>query len=241
MPEEGPSPGSAPRGRLTRAAAGAVGLFDSLGKIVGAIAGVVALAGALGFLTLGGGEQSSAPSTARTEASKASPPSTAGTPTSPSTRREQQVEKSEIVASATVPSLPRQDDARGANDYTPDNAVDGDIRTAWVEGVPGLAGGARLGFRLPHRVVLDRIRIVNGYAKSTAALLDNAAARTVLIRTDGMKGVFRRTLSRDSRPQSVRAAFGPTRRVTIEIVSAYPGDRFDDLAISEIWFFAKVS
>ena len=106
-----------------------------------------------------------------------------------------------------MPSLPRQDDAHGANDYAPDNVVDGDIRTAWVEGVPGLARGAQLRFRLPNRVPLARVRLVNGYAKSTAVLLDNAAPKTVLI----------------------------------EIVSAYRGDRFQDLAISEIWFFATAS
>ena len=140
-----------------------------------------------------------------------------------------------------MPSLPRQDDPQGANDYTPDNVIDGDIRTAWVEGVPGLARGAQLRFRLPNRVALARIRVVNGYAKSTAVLLDNAAPRTVLIRSDGMRGALRRTLARDSRPQSIRAAFGKTRQVSIEIVSAYRGDRFQDLAISEIWFFATAS
>lgn len=134
-----------------------------------------------------------------------------------------------------------QDDPQGANDYTPDNVVDGDIRTAWVEGVAGLGRGAQLRFRLPDRVPLARIRVVNGYAKSNAVLLDNAAPRTVLIRSDGTRGALRRTLSRDSRPQSIRAAFGKTRQVSIEIVSAYRGDRFQDLAISEIWFFATES
>jgi hypothetical protein len=51
MGGEGPSPGSAPDGRHNRLTARVVGLFDSLGKIVGAIAGVIALAGTLGFLT----------------------------------------------------------------------------------------------------------------------------------------------------------------------------------------------
>jgi hypothetical protein len=237
MPAEGPPDGSSPRGRSARAAARVVGLFDSVGKVIGAVAGGLALAGALGVLTLSG-DKPSPPTTARTETS---PSITAHTEASRSSPREQQVEKSEIVASATVPSLPRQDDAQGANDYTADNVVDGDIHTAWVEGVPGLGGGARLALRLPHRVALDRIRIVSGYAKSNQVFLDNAAPKTVLIHTDGTEGPLRRTLSRDSRPQSIRAAFGRTRRVTIEIVSAYRGDRFEDLAISEIWFFARMS
>jgi hypothetical protein len=234
MGGEGPSPGSSSDGRHNRLTARVVGLFDSLGKIVGAIAGVIALAGTLGFLTLGGRNESSSTTTTPTAVQRSSLQG-------PQSPRERQVEKSEIVATASVPSLPRQDDPQGANDYTPDNVVDGDIRTAWVEGVPGLARGAQLRFRLPKRVALARIRLVNGYAKSTAVLLDNAAARTVLIRSDGMRGALRRTLSRDSRPQSIRGAFGNTRQVSIEIVSAYRGDRFQDLAISEIWFFATPS
>jgi hypothetical protein len=82
---------------------------------------------------------------------------------------------------------------------------------------------------------------VNGYAKSVKTHLENAAAKTVLITTDGMPKPMRRTLARDSRPQTIRGEFGKTRRVTIQIESAYPGDRFEDLALSEFWFFAQRS
>lgn len=47
-------PGDESRGRFTRLGAGAVGFFDSVGKVVGAIAGVLALATTLGLLTLAG-------------------------------------------------------------------------------------------------------------------------------------------------------------------------------------------
>jgi hypothetical protein len=203
-----------------------VGFFDSVGKVVGAIAGVFALATALGVFTLGGADE--APTTSAVLGQQ-----------SASTAHERLVDTSEIVVESTVPSLQRQDDAQSANDYTPDNLVDGDVRTAWVEGVHGLGTAARLTFRLPRTVDLARIRVVNGYAKSNATFLDNAAPRSVLVRSSGMKTPARWRLAHDSRPQSLRTALGMTRRVTIEIVSAYRGDRFEDLAISEIWFFAN--
>jgi hypothetical protein len=50
-----PEPGS--RGRLGRAAAKFVGFFDSVNKVVGALAGLLALAAALGLVTLTGGDK----------------------------------------------------------------------------------------------------------------------------------------------------------------------------------------
>jgi hypothetical protein len=48
-------PGS--RGRVAKAAGRFVGFFDSVNKVVGALAGLLALAGALGLVTLTGGDE----------------------------------------------------------------------------------------------------------------------------------------------------------------------------------------
>jgi hypothetical protein len=160
-------------------------------------------------------------------------------PTPTPTRADVRVDPSAIRVRAGAPSLGRQDDDRGANDYSPDNLLDGNVRTAWVEGVPGLAEGSRLRFTLPERVELTRIRIVNGYAKNTAHLLDNAAARSIEIRTDGTDRPLKRELAHSARPQTIRGAFGTTQEVVVRILSGYEGQRFEDLAVSEISFFAK--
>jgi hypothetical protein len=214
-----------PRGRIARAGAAVVGFFEGVGKIAAGIAAVLTIAATVGLVTLTGGGADE-PHKARASATAAVTP------------REARVDRAEIQVSASVPSLPRENDASGANDYVPDNVLDGDRRTAWVEGVPGLGLGARLTFRFPQRVRLTGVRIVNGYAKSTAALLDNAAPRTLLISTDGRSAPVRARLPHDSRPQTTRADFGPTRRVVLEVESAYRGDRFQDLAISEVSFLA---
>lgn len=209
MPHD-PVPPEGKRSVLVRTLTRVVGLFDSVGKVSGTLLGLVALAGVLGVIGRSSGDA-----------------------------REASVEKSEVRVSATVRSLRRQDDEQSANDYAPDNVLDADHRTAWVEGVPGTGVGAKLRFLLPRTVHLTRIVLVDGYAKSAAAALDNAAARTIRIWTDGRRPIVR-TLKRDTRPQSVRADFGRTRHVTIEVLSAWSGDRFDDLAVSEVTFFARV-
>jgi hypothetical protein len=155
------------------------------------------------------------------------------------TARDVRIDPSAIRVQASLPALRRQDDDRDANDYVADNLLDGDVKTAWAEGRRGLGIGARLRFTLPQRAELTRIRIVNGYGKSRAHLLDNAAAKAIVIDTDGNREPLRRQLSRTARPQSIQAKFGATRNVTITIASAYPGDRFEDLAISEVSFYAE--
>jgi hypothetical protein len=158
---------------------------------------------------------------------------------------EMEVDKSETtVETPGVRPLGRQDDTEGANEYLPENVLDGNRRTAWVEGAAGLGLGTRLVFGLPARVTLTRVRIVNGYAKNTTVHSDNAAARRILISTDERREPVSHVLERSPRKQTIRAAFGLTRRVTIKVVSAYRGDaheRFQDLALSEVWFFYRPS
>ncbi len=154
-----------------------------------------------------------------------------------SAAREVRVDPSAIRVTSRPRSLAPQGGAQDANDYIADNLLDGDPHTAWVEGEPGLGLPARLTFALPDRVDLQRIRIVDGYAKDTAHLLDNAAAKTIEIQ--GGARTVRYTLTRSRRPQTIRVPFGETRKVVIRILSGYPGARFDDLAVSEVAFFAK--
>lgn len=213
-----------PRSPLGRAWAGLVGVFEGIGKVAAAIGGVLAVAAALGVYAATGDDDSEPPPTPTpTATATAAPP------------RAFEVDPSQITAATTTAVLGRQ----GDNDYVPDNLLDGDPRTAWVEGEPGLGPGSRLVFTLPRRVELVRLRVINGYAKDTASQLDNAAARTLLITTDATSSPIRRRLARDGRPQTITGPFGTTRRVEIEIADGYPGDEFDDLAMSEIAFIAR--
>jgi len=194
--------------------------------LAGAIGAVLALLVTLGVINAAKSDDGATPTPTPTATATAA------------AAREVKLDSSVIGVKARPASLAPQGQAAGANDYIPDNLLDGDPRTAWVEGdKTGLGLPARLTFSLPHRVDLRRIRIVNGYAKDTAHLLDNAAARTIEIVTGAH--TLRHTLTRSRRPQSVSAAFGRTRQVVIRILSGYPGARFDDLAVSEVAFFAK--
>jgi hypothetical protein len=207
-----------PSGRSQSAVASVVDFFDSIRKIAAGIAAVIAAGVAVaGVLHLTGNETSKP--RGRTAVAAVRP-----------------IDKSQTGVSATS-TLPRQDSTSGANDYAADNTLDNDTRTAWVEGSPGRGTGQSLTYVFPEREALDRIRLVNGYAKSKDAQLDNGALKTVEIRTDSKR--IRHTFSRGSRPQAVHEDFGSTRRVVVTILSAYPGAKFSDTALSEISFYRR--
>jgi hypothetical protein len=208
-----PEPDTKPehQGGFRRALNSVVGFFDSLAKIAGAIVVFLGLVTAVvGFLHN------------KESDDKPSPEPVAKV-----------IDKSEIQASASS-TLSRQ----GDNDYGADNTLDGSRKTAWVEGGPQRLGiGEHLTYRFPEATRLERVRLVNGYAKSPAAALDNGALRTVEFRTETHR--IRRTLARDSRMQTIKANFGRTRNLTLTLLSAFDGDMFPDVALSEVWFFAK--
>ena len=57
-PDASSDPAPTRRGRLAQAGQAFVGFFDSVGKVVGAVAGILAVAAALGLVTLSGNESS---------------------------------------------------------------------------------------------------------------------------------------------------------------------------------------
>lgn len=218
MPSQPPDSKLQPSGRSHSAFAAVVGFFDSMRRIAAGIAAVIAAGVAVAGVLHLTGNDTSKPHT-RAALATVRP-----------------IDKSETRVSATS-TLPRQDSTSGANDYAADNTLDNNPRTAWVEGSADLGTGQKLTYVFAARAALDRIRVVNGYAKNTDAQLNNGALKTVEIRTADKS--LRHTLSRDSRPQTILGDFGRTRRVVVTILSAYPGEKYSDTALSEIWFYRR--
>ena len=133
---------------------------------------------------------------------------------------------------------------QGGNRYDASQLEDASARTAWVEGAEGPGVGEALTFRLlgdPQHdlgaVPLSGLRVVNGYAKSEAAWRENGRVRTAVLLVNG-RAVARVELA-DTRlmqsvvlPQPVQVAAGDL--VTFVIAAVYPGERYDDTALSEI-------
>ena len=135
-------------------------------------------------------------------------------------------------ASSVLPPVPDE-----GLSYGPDNTLDGDLATAWNDGAPGSGVGERLTFAFDEPVELVSLEIVNGYAKSADLYAANARVREARIVTDEVTTDVE--LLDIISPQTIDGPFGTTGSVTIEVLSVYPGNRYEDLAISEIVFWVR--
>ena len=112
--------------------------------------------------------------------------------------------------------------------------LDGDRRTAWNEGVEGPGVGETITVRLRERSWVATIVVRNGYQKSDTTFLSNMRAKSVRLTTDDGSS-FVITLQDDQGEQAV-ALPEPVlaRELVFEVREVYPGERYEDLAISEI-------
>jgi len=124
-------------------------------------------------------------------------------------------------------------DPQYGNRYGPGNLFDGNLSTAWVEGVSGNGAGQKvlITFDRPRR--LSGIEFVNGYAKNRDIYTKNARVRGATLRlSDGSSQ--RIDLPDDMR--SNRLSFASPLEVTwleFEIGSVFPGSKYADTAVSE--------
>lgn len=130
--------------------------------------------------------------------------------------------------------------------YHPSYALDGDPKTAWVEGVDGNGEGQTLTIPLSEvksaRAV--RLRVFNGYQKSKNLLDANAAPKdiTVLVRDAGgdVVGTQKATLTKTLGAQEVTVAIEKGRgiaSVTLHVDSTHPGRVYKDGCVSDVEVF----
>ncbi|MEN9829107.1 MAG: hypothetical protein RJA11_1723 [Bacteroidota bacterium] len=153
--------------------------------------------------------------------------------------------ESRISASSTLPTY------KGIR-YTPSNLEDFNHRTAWVEGVPGYGIGQRITYSLhPMTPRITDVFIVNGYVKSEKSWRDNARVKTLrmyvnhtpfaILHLKDIKNEqgfeFRPIAHKEKlrRPNADLENY-PWWSITFEILEVYPGEKFQDTAISEIYF-----
>ncbi|MEO0899653.1 MAG: hypothetical protein AAFY71_24800 [Bacteroidota bacterium] len=137
--------------------------------------------------------------------------------------------------------------------YSKDNLFDGDLKTAWVEGSPGLGIGETIELD-PYYFKLGAILIVPGYHKSKKAYEQNARPKKVSIELK-LKGKtsWNEPLLvelEDTPYQPVQGSnfgklcqtlhdFGDigleAEKIRITVKEVYPGTKFKDLCISEIF------
>ena len=152
---------------------------------------------------------------------------------------------SRVSASSTLPTF------KGIR-YTPSNLEDFNHRTAWVEGVPGYGIGQTITYSLhPMTPRITDVFIVNGYVKSEKSWRDNARVKTLRMYVNNNpfailhlkdvkneQGFEFRPIAHKERLRRPNADLEnyPWWSITFEILEVYPGEKFQDTAISEIYF-----
>ena len=197
------------RRRGVAVVAGAAGL---------ALVGVVAVAGLRS--SGGGGEPTSSAGAGQAAASDVSP-----------------VSRSDVHATASSTQHPD-----GSVSYAAANTLDGRPETAWNSDGQGV--GASLTYTFSAPVDLRSITVRNGYQKTLTRsdgspvdlYLLNERVKAVRIVTDAGSATW--TLRDDRAPQTFGHAFGTTRSVRLEVMSVYAGQKYRDLALSDVSFGA---
>lgn len=138
-----------------------------------------------------------------------------------------------ITASSTLSS-------QGAHSYRATNLKDSNIETAWVEGVSGYGVGQWIKYQGVRQEQISRIKILNGYVKSDKAWSENARVKLLKVTCNGKPiCILELQNSRSLQTFNVENLLGSNsvNTFTFEILDVYPGTKYQDTAISEIYFY----
>lgn len=119
------------------------------------------------------------------------------------------------------------------NTYGPENLVDEDLRTAWVEGVKGQGEGEYVVVDLGGVHNVSALQIMNGYHKNRRLFEANSRVRRATIRfSTGAE----RTVNLSDSPgiQTIELGKVETKWVQFEIQAVYRGSKYADTAITEL-------
>ncbi len=138
-----------------------------------------------------------------------------------------------IVASSTL-------SPQGSANYKASNLFDKNHETAWVEGVNGLGVGQTITYQGVRGDYIDEIRILNGYVKSDKAWTENARVKSLKVTCNGQPICILQL--QNSRSLQVFDLdyllydYDGVFTLKFEILEVYPGTKYQDTAISEIYF-----
>jgi len=138
--------------------------------------------------------------------------------------------------------------------YLPENAGDLSFKTAWIEGVKGYGIGEYLTYHFrPSSPRITRIIVANGYVKSEKAYRENSRVKklklyiynkpfailnlkdTLCEQIFDFKPIGQRS-DKNTNWEKIEKEEMPEWTMKFEILEVYPGDKYDDTAISEIYF-----
>ena len=129
---------------------------------------------------------------------------------------------------------------QGANNYNEENLHDDHANTPWVEGVKGYGIGEWVEYTFKAgNPRITTIKIVNGYCKSQSAWKNNSRVKKLKVYIKGKPAaILNLEDTRCVQSFEIAPVTDANKEWTMkfEIVDVYKGDKWDDTAISEIYF-----
>jgi len=142
--------------------------------------------------------------------------------------------------------------------YLPENAHDGNLSTAWVEGVKGYGIGEYIVYYFEHTMArITEVRVANGYVKTDKTWRENSRVKKLNMYVDDKlfailhledssnEQIFKFEPIGYKRPADIESDDWyysgkytqlPTWTLKFEILEVYKGDKYDDTAITQIYF-----
>ncbi|WP_299311438.1 hypothetical protein [uncultured Aquimarina sp.] len=142
-------------------------------------------------------------------------------------------------------------ESQGAIDYKADNVHDLNYKNVWVEGVAGYGVGEYIAYGFPQSSPrITEIIVVNGHVKSEKAWRNNSRVKKLKLYIKGEPyAILNLTDQRaaqhfkvdtigflDRDIDYVAAKKLPQWEMKFEILEVYPGEKYEDTVISEIYF-----
>ena len=122
--------------------------------------------------------------------------------------------------------------------HSADRLIDGDLSTAWVEGIGGTGLGESFSLNFDGTYMVQGITIWSGYQKSEYAYYNNARPEEISVEfSDGEKESY--TLE-DCYGKSQEITFSEAKEsslIKVTIESVYEGSKYEDTCISEIQIY----
>ena len=130
--------------------------------------------------------------------------------------------------------------SQGKNSYNEENLHDFSYKTPWVEGADGYGEGEWVEYTfIANSPRITEIRIANGYVKSQTAWQNNSRVKKLKVYVNNKPYAFLNLEdSRSEQTFNIAPLTDKKKQWTMkfEIVEVYKGEKYDDTALSEIYF-----
>jgi hypothetical protein len=143
------------------------------------------------------------------------------------------------------------------NEYKLKNLFDDNLSTAWCEGAKGHGEGEWIEINFKNNVVISAIGIINGYTKSDDLYKTNNRIKKIKLDIESVEAEPKsetielkqkqfNDLNKNSRAPFINwladygDGFGSVKKVRLTILEVFPGTKYDDSCISELYLLGGI-